>query len=492
MSLLRHFQRPGGKKLRRGQYWFLAWLALGAGLSALLIFDSVNTYLFVSKKLAVEQSRREMNRIAATFEHEVQRVGLEDRRTIAPLLERLLSGPDKPLWMELRTQDGVVASAGLSLRASFPERQIRRGFRNREPVFTTLPTPVGEAVAEIFAMHVRPPHRPRAGPPNGAAAFPIFEIAAPLEEADTVLTPIRRNLAIECSAAIALLISVLIAALRRPAYLRARQVEQQVELARRVQQTLLPSGDTVFSGLELAGECVPAGEVGGDFYDTFPYETLATERRGVALVLADVSGKGLPAALLAALIHGAVRLGDWTESAARHEGATGQLNRLLFERASGERYATMFWCYFDSAGRGLRYINAGHCPPLLARRRGGEVEVERLTVGGPVVGLLPAAQFEQGSVAVAPGDVLVVFSDGIVEASGEGEEEFGEERLAEILRRNHAAGAEEIRRLILSAVRTFIGGAPLRDDLTFVVASFGAAAASERRARAQVESRASA
>ena len=472
MSLLRHFQPPGRKNLRQGHYWFLAGLAVGLGLSGLLLYDSISTYIFVSKRLAIEQGRREMNRLSAALEHELQQVGLEDERAVGALFEKPRDGAEKPVWMELRAPDGrVLGREGLSLRASFSEEKIHRGFREHEPVFTTLHTPEGDVVAELFPMHVRPHGPTIARAPNGALPFPVLEIAVSLEQANAALSPIRSNLIIECSAAIALLASVLIMALRLPVYLRARQVEQQVELARRVQQTLLPSGLSVLSGVELAGECVPAGEVGGDFYDAF-----STESHRVALVLADVSGKGLPAALLAALIHGAVHLGDWTESAAQHEGATRRLNGLLLERASGERYATMFWCNYDSANGALRYINAGHCPPLLVRRNGGEVGVERLTVGGTVVGLLRGAKFEQASVPIAQGDVLVVYSDGVVEARDDRDEEFGERRLADLLRRSHAAGAEEIRRLILSAVQDFIGGNELQDDLTFVVVRFGPAA----------------
>ncbi len=481
MSLLRHFQPLGGKKIRRGQYWFLALLAVGVGLSGLLLFDSITTYVFVSKRLAIDQGRREMNRLSAALERELQQVRMEDESAVRAVFEKPASGADKPVWMELRAPDGrVLGREGLSLRASFSAEKIRRGFREHEPVFTTLGTPVGEVVAELFPMHVRGHGPPRGRVSNGAPPFPVLEIAVSLEQANAALSPIRRNLIVECSAAIALLASVLIMALRLPVYLRARHVEEQVELARRVQQTLLPSGPSVLSGMELAGECVPAGEVGGDFYDAF-----STDSCRAALVLADVSGKGLPAALLASLIHGAVRLGDWTVSAAQHERATRRLNRLLLDRASGERYATMFWCYYDPAGGALQYINAGHCPPLLVRARGGEVEVERLTVGGTVVGLLAGAAFEQGSVPVAPGDVLVVYSDGIVEARDDRDDEFGEPRLADLLRQSYAAGAEEIRRRILSAVREFMGGSALQDDLTFVVVRFGAAVEEERGLRSE-------
>jgi sigma-B regulation protein RsbU (phosphoserine phosphatase) len=230
---------------------------------------------------------------------------------------------------------------------------------------------------------------------------------------------------------------------------------------------LLPSLTEAYAGVQLATEYTPAEEVGGDFYDIFPIPD-----DGLALVMGDVSGKGIPAALLMGVIHGAVRSSAWTESAARHQRESELLNRLLCERASRERYASMFWCYYDPATGALRYVNAGHCPPLLARNHG----VSRLDAGGPVLGILEAAEYQQAAQPVKSGDVLAMYSDGLVEATNPSGEEYGESRLRDLLSTVRERSADEIRRAILASLEAFSGGSPLQDDLTLVVAKFGSLA----------------
>jgi phosphoserine phosphatase RsbU/P len=188
--------------------------------------------------------------------------------------------------------------------------------------------------------------------------------------------------------------------------------------------------------------------------------------------MGDVSGKGVPAALLMGVIHGAVRSSLWFESPSRHESESQELNRLLCESASRERYASMFWCYHDPTARSLSYVNAGHCPPLLARRNGSGVEISSLNVGGPVLGVLPEARYEQAKVEVSAGDILVMYSDGLVEAANSRGEEYGEGRLREVLATVTEKSADDIRRAILSSLVAFSGAAELRDDLTIVVAQF--------------------
>ena len=172
------------------------------------------------------------------------------------------------------------------------------------------------------------------------------------------------------------------------------------------------------------------------------------------------------------VIHGAVRSSLWAESPVRHEVESQRLNRLLCERASGERYASMFWCYYDSSAHCLSYVNAGHCPPLLTRKNGSGVEISRLHVGGPVLGVLPEAHYEQAKFAVSAGDLLVMCSDGLVEATNSRGEEYGESRLRELLAAVTGRSADDIRRAILAPLAAFSGAAKLRDDLTIVVAQF--------------------
>jgi len=150
-------------------------------------------------------------------------------------------------------------------------------------------------------------------------------------------------------------------AVRFRAYIAGKQLEQQLDVARRVQQDLLPPASQTGQSFRMAAVCLPAEHVGGDFYDTFH-----VNHEDSAFILGDVSGKGIPAALLMGVIHGAVRSSRWSECPEQHVEATRQVNRLLYEHASGERFASMFWSYFDSRTELLHYINAGHCSPMEA------------------------------------------------------------------------------------------------------------------------------
>jgi sigma-B regulation protein RsbU (phosphoserine phosphatase) len=296
----------------------------------------------------------------------------------------------------------------------------------------------------------------------------MLEIATPLSSVDqSNFWPIRRNLLINCSGAFALLVTVVVAGLGFRSYAHGKYLEEQLEIAGQVQSELLPPLTQKYVGVCLATEYKPAEQVGGDFYDVF---RLDDER--IALIMGDVSGKGVPAALIMGVIHGAVRSSLWSESPSRHESESQQLNRLLCERASGERYASMFWCYHDPIAHTLSYVNAGHCPPLLTRKNGSKVEISRLHVGGPVLGVLPDARYEQAKLQVSPGDILVMYSDGLVEAINSHGEEYGEGRLSELLATLTEKSANDILRAIVASLAAFSGIAELRDDLTIVVAQF--------------------
>jgi serine phosphatase RsbU (regulator of sigma subunit) len=174
-----------------------------------------------------------------------------------------------------------------------------------------------------------------------------------------------------------------------------------------------------------------------------------------------------------ALIHGAIQSISWTRSPAEHEQASRNLNALLCRKTATERYSTLFWGYYEPESSMLRYVNAGHPPPILFRRNEkGDFELLRLESGGPVLGLLPEAQYEQGEQRVMPTDLLVAFSDGIIEAPNAANEEFGEERLIQVVRDTWNTSPENIRDVLLSAVRNFIKDARVADDQTLVIARF--------------------
>jgi sigma-B regulation protein RsbU (phosphoserine phosphatase) len=239
-----------------------------------------------------------------------------------------------------------------------------------------------------------------------------------------------------------------------------RRLEQELAIAREIQQGLVPQGLRDFPHLEIKGIHLPCHGVGGDYYDVFPLNDEST-----AFLVADVSGKGLGAALLTTMLQGALsgmNLGVAPAKVFNH------VNRFLCEHASLGRYATMFFGKIDAEGM-LEYLYGGHPSPLLIR--GGEVS-ELYTEGTFPVGLVDDAEFEATRVQLEPNDVLVLFSDGIVEAANTQKELFGFERLREVTERCAQASIETVMKTILDAVEEFSRGAGQADDLTLLVVRY--------------------
>lgn len=426
--------------------WFRVWLGLGALLAVLLLANSVINYVFISRGMVVDSLRRDMSRQTVLLEREVRDAGGPDKADLRALVDELAK-ERKAAWITVRDRgERVLAHSGPDMARTFTDARIRDSFMNHEPLFTVRDSPAGKVVVEVF--------RSRVGE---------TEIAMPLDGVSAAFWPLRRNLIINLSAALALLVALGLIALRFGAYVQGKQLEQQLEMARTVQRDLQPAPSLSLPDVNVAAECVPAWGVSGDFYDVF-----ATDQGGTALLVGDVSGKGMPAALLMGVIHGAVRSSSWTESSWRHEESTRRINRLLCDRSSGSRFASMFWGHYDPKAGVLSYINAGHCAPLLVGRDG----VRRLEDGGPVLGLLARARYEQAVEAVNPGDALVLYSDGVVEAANAMGEEFGESRLTDVVERWAHAGVETLRDEIVRSVREFVGSEKLQDDLTLVAIEF--------------------
>jgi sigma-B regulation protein RsbU (phosphoserine phosphatase) len=447
-------------------------------LALALLGNAIRDYLFVSRLLAIQQVRRQMRQTVNGLEQQLRKSWKPGDSRLKLLVEAFETSGEKPLWLEIRTPENTsIERYGDKPGSTFASEEETESLRSHESLYRVVKARHGETVVEVFPLHLPPiasppgssePPRPSGGPP-GPRSLLLVEVAMPLTPGDATLLKAQRwNLAISCSVAIALLATVLIAALSIRRYVRGRLLEQQVEIAREVQARLLPQSASTFPGVRVATEYRPSEQVGGDLYDAF-----ATPEGKVAFVVGDVSGKGLPAALLMGVIHGAVRSSRWTQSPELHEAECANLNRLLCESASGERYATLFWCYCEPAARTLHYINAGHCAPLILTRRNGAPELLALDRGGPVVGILRDAPYTQASVELVPGDTLVMFSDGLVEATRSGEEEFGDRRLRTLLAGLGGEPAETVRARILDSIQSFMGSARLHDDLTLVVAVFG-------------------
>jgi len=238
---------------------------------------------------------------------------------------------------------------------------------------------------------------------------------------------------------------------------------REVEIAREVQERLFPQKVPAIAGLDCSGFCRPALGVAGDYYD---FLALPQGKLGVAV--GDVSGKGIAAALLMASLQASLR----SQAAGVGDDLAGlirNVNRLVYEASSSNRYATFFYAVYNPADRRLTYVNAGHNPPMLFRQRGNELELIRLEVGGTVVGLLEDFVYEQATVALTAGDILVAFTDGISEALTAQDEEFGEDHLIEAVKKGSALPASDIIRHILAATDAFTQSAPQHDDMTLVV-----------------------
>jgi sigma-B regulation protein RsbU (phosphoserine phosphatase) len=239
-----------------------------------------------------------------------------------------------------------------------------------------------------------------------------------------------------------------------------RRADHEMGLARQVQARLLPQRAPVLATLECGACCVQARAVGGDYYD---FLELGPSR--VGLVLADVSGKGLAAALLMASVQASLRsrsAEDMLDSARQLQS----VNQLLFRFSDSNRYATLFLGLYDDASRRLLYANCGHPPALVLRADG---HVERLFPTGPVLGVFEAWECEARELQLESGDLLAIFSDGITEAVGPTGEEFGEQRLVAILRDHRSSPPAALVEIVARSVAAFSGN-PQTDDQTLVVA----------------------
>jgi sigma-B regulation protein RsbU (phosphoserine phosphatase) len=240
-----------------------------------------------------------------------------------------------------------------------------------------------------------------------------------------------------------------------------RRIDEQLAVAHEVQQTLLPPPCRDRGFVLACSQSIPCYEIGGDYFDYFDLEG---ERFGFAL--GDVAGKGMPAALLAAVIQGVFFA--QTHFDIPLETIVGIINRNLLLRGTCSRFATLFFGILDPQGICI-YVNAGHNPPILLRQDGS---LEELATGGMVLCLFEGAQYERGTFKLQPGDHVVLFTDGVLEALNIKEEEFGIDRLMALLRANAQSTAQEILARLKEAVLTFSAGAPQHDDITMMVLEF--------------------
>jgi serine phosphatase RsbU (regulator of sigma subunit) len=238
--------------------------------------------------------------------------------------------------------------------------------------------------------------------------------------------------------------------------LLARDLDQAAE----IQRSFLPGVAPIVRGLDLAGHNAPCRTVGGDYYDFFPYA-----QRRVAMVLGDVSGKGMPASLLMMGLQARVQvLIDEPQSLAE---VMTKLNRITSLNCPSNRFISLFFCILDGETGELTFCNAGHNPPLIVRANG---EWEQLRGGGPVVGILPTIEYREFRAQLEEGDALVIYSDGVTEAENQCHDEFEVEGLVQAVIANRHLPAAKVIDEVNRAVAEFTAGAPQSDDITLVVA----------------------
>jgi phosphoserine phosphatase RsbU/P len=239
-----------------------------------------------------------------------------------------------------------------------------------------------------------------------------------------------------------------------------RRVAQELDIAKRVQARLFPQNLPQLDTLEYAGVCIQAREVGGDYYDFLDFG-----RTRMGLVVGDTSGKGIGAALLMANLQANLR----SQSAIamnRPERFLRSVNQLFFENTTDSAYATLFFAAYDDRTRRLRYANCGHQTALLLRR---DNTLERLDSTCTVLGLFREWECSVAESRLSPGDILVLYTDGITEAFNEAEEDYGEQRLLEVVERNRRRSSREILTAVIDDVLAF-SPHEQRDDITVIVA----------------------
>ncbi len=237
------------------------------------------------------------------------------------------------------------------------------------------------------------------------------------------------------------------------------RMERELALATEIQQRFQPSGPPIVEGYEFQGISFSCYEIGGDYYDF-----LERHDGKMLVALGDVSGKGTAAALLMSSLHAAMHAQVAAKTSL--EETVVSINRYLAENTPANRFITLFVAELDPVTADLKFINAGHNPPLIGRTDG---TVEQLASGGLPLGIMPLATYEVGAAQLGHGDVLVIYSDGVSEANNLAEEEFGLDRLIEVVKANINRSASGIRDKVESALSEFTGTAPANDDITLVI-----------------------
>ncbi|MFN8588751.1 MAG: PP2C family protein-serine/threonine phosphatase [Candidatus Eisenbacteria bacterium] len=382
-----------------------------------------------------------------------RRAAASDRPGLARLLAAHVRELAAPAWLEVwfRRADGAFASADAE-QADVAVLHLDADPATSERLWSGAHWD-GESLAALHERLGLP------GPP--AAIVPVFDrrdhpVGLLALGCEGALDPaLRPRLVTACAHAGVAFEVIRLAEQLAERMDYSRRLDRELQIARDVQAQLFPAAPPELESATLAAHCTQARSVGGDWYDFLPLG-----ERQVGLVLADVSGKGVHAALRMANLQAHLRsqVGSTPQDPLR---ALRQVNALLRERSRAGQFATLFFGMWSDATRRLNYINCGHNPPLVLRANG---DAEWLPATATVLGVFDDWQCHLGRASLAPGDVLFAYSDGVTEAEGDGEL-FGDERLVAAVRDARALGAQAIVAEVLARVQAFEDGAPT-DDLT--------------------------
>lgn len=246
--------------------------------------------------------------------------------------------------------------------------------------------------------------------------------------------------------------------------LERQKLERELEIARSIQVNLLPKVYPDVPGATFSALSTPARKVGGDYYDFIPLEDGL-----IGIVVADVSGKGVPAALLAATVRASLRVEVTQNVRPSACSILSSVNRWACRDATNNMFVTMVYAIYDPRNRTLEYVNAGHCFPMLFKSSG---EYFALETGGCFLGIMEQVEYQSETIKLAPGDTLVLYTDGLIDTHNSDKQLFGLEKVVEIVRANLNASAEELRDELYEATLNFRGSTEQFDDLTLLITKF--------------------
>jgi sigma-B regulation protein RsbU (phosphoserine phosphatase) len=242
-------------------------------------------------------------------------------------------------------------------------------------------------------------------------------------------------------------------------------MKRDLQIAKEIQTWLLPANPPEVPGLEIAFATRPANTVAGDYYDVFARPSSRSSPETFLIAVADVAGKSIPAAMLMATFQASLKTLSTTTGSLVE--LVGRMNAYACSNSqNGRRFTTAFIAEYDPASRVLTYVNAGHNNPILRRQSGG---IERLAIGGVPLGILENVIYESGSATLQPGDWLVIFTDGVVEAENQQQEEYGEARLFAALHAGSNYAPAALLNYIMSDLDRFVANAPQHDDVTLML-----------------------